>query len=348
MKIVLAHHYSLTYVGGGEKFLIELVKFLVDRGHEVEVRALPINRRLGGFHVPSGVEYVESWFHRFDADVSYFIYAPLLHRFFKTSAPKIAGLHAPPLFPELQSAEVFSGGIARLVRRTNTYFTLAYLFTRLGLRDWDLQLFDAIHIVNPAMRVKHDRVFYIPMFVDTNFYKPLSQKNDIFTVLFVGRPLWWKGFDIFVETARIVWSRLGDRVQFIATCNESTRYVRCPGFIPEDELPRIYSASHVVVYPSRTDVFPKVILEALASGTPVITTPIPAHKALNLPLIYASTPTEIAEVILELREEWEKSPEEYMRGSEARRKSVEPYDVRRVCEKFEQMLIEVASSTNPY
>jgi glycosyltransferase involved in cell wall biosynthesis len=41
-----------------------------------------------------------------------------------------------------------------------------------------------------------------------------------------------------------------------------------------DELARIYSSSDVVVFPSRTDTFGLVILEALASGVPVAAYPV--------------------------------------------------------------------------
>jgi len=41
-----------------------------------------------------------------------------------------------------------------------------------------------------------------------------------------------------------------------------------------DELARLYAASDVFVFPSRTDTFGLVLLEALASGTPVAAYPV--------------------------------------------------------------------------
>jgi glycosyltransferase involved in cell wall biosynthesis len=41
-----------------------------------------------------------------------------------------------------------------------------------------------------------------------------------------------------------------------------------------DELARIYASSDVFVFPSRTDTFGLVLLEALASGTPVAAYPV--------------------------------------------------------------------------
>jgi glycosyltransferase involved in cell wall biosynthesis len=46
------------------------------------------------------------------------------------------------------------------------------------------------------------------------------------------------------------------------------------GHRPGDELAQIYASSDVFVFPSRTDTFGNVIVEALASGTPVAGFPV--------------------------------------------------------------------------
>ena len=84
MEIVLCHHYSLSFGVGGEKFLFSAAKELVKRGHEVEVRALPIMKKRNRFSQlvkylsELGVEYQESWLHRVKgADVVYGPYVRL-------------------------------------------------------------------------------------------------------------------------------------------------------------------------------------------------------------------------------------------------------------------------------
>jgi len=200
MRIVFAHHYSISYVGGGERFLLELARLLSERGYECEVRALPIRR---GQILPTfnGVNYVESWLHRFDADVAYFIYAPLIHRLFRTDAPKIAGIHGAPFLPELSSPEAFPRNPVELFRLHDPYFTLAFYWRKM-FRWHDLRAFDAVHMINHG-KVVHEKVFHIPLFVDTSFYSPKGGKDDSFTALFIGRPLWKKGFDVFVKAAEI-------------------------------------------------------------------------------------------------------------------------------------------------
>ncbi|TIT12954.1 MAG: glycosyltransferase family 1 protein, partial [Mesorhizobium sp.] len=46
------------------------------------------------------------------------------------------------------------------------------------------------------------------------------------------------------------------------------------GHRPNDELAEIYASADVLVFPSRTDTFGNVIIEALASGTPVAAYPV--------------------------------------------------------------------------
>src|SRR5262249_22917641 len=59
-----------------------------------------------------------------------------------------------------------------------------------------------------------------------------------------------------------------------------TRYpdVRFLGPRTGDDLVRAYSASDVFVFPSRTDTFGLVMLEALACGLPVAAYPVPGPK----------------------------------------------------------------------
>lgn len=47
------------------------------------------------------------------------------------------------------------------------------------------------------------------------------------------------------------------------------------GVVPRAELPRLYSAADVFVFPSRSDTFGLVMLEAMACGTPVAAFPVP-------------------------------------------------------------------------
>ncbi|MCR8455872.1 MAG: glycosyltransferase family 4 protein [Zestosphaera sp.] len=345
MKITFVHHFSLSYVGGGEKFLIEVCLLLKKKSWDVEIRAFPIYRNIYNKHIwglMSGINYIENWFHKVsDTDVVYFIYAPLIWKLVKTDAPKIAGIHAPSLVPELQSPDVFPKSPIKLFKIHGLLSTITYYYFRL-FKEEELRRFDAVHIINRAMKFRHPNVYWVPLFIDaTQLYRPTKPKSDEPTILFVGRPLFKKGFDLFVKSAKIIRKHTGN-VKFLATGVEGTvdGIIKGLGLIRDNMLPDLYSSAWIVIYPSRIDTFGRVILEAMASGTPVITTPILSHIHLNLPVYYASTPDEIAQkalLILHMPEDEYKSL-----CAISRRSVIEQYDVEKVFPKFEQMLREVA------
>ena len=51
-------------------------------------------------------------------------------------------------------------------------------------------------------------------------------------------------------------------------------HVLLPGFVADDELPALYSAADVFAFPSLYEGFGIPVLEAMACGTPVVTTPV--------------------------------------------------------------------------
>jgi glycosyltransferase involved in cell wall biosynthesis len=339
MKIAIAHHYSLTFYSGGEKIILSAAKLLSER-HKVEIYALPIRRRQVNLKID--VPYQEGWFHNIDADVVYVIYVPTVHALFKSEAPRIAGIHGFIAAEQLCAKEAVPLNLLKFISHHGTIATLAhYNFKLFG--KYELSKFEAIHVVN-RLSIKDyvhlNKVFYIPNWVDSDVYKPTTDKADKFTVLFIGRRTWAKGFDLFLEACKILIEK-GYKFNFIST-GESHGPIHGLRFVNETELPKVYSKAHCVVYPSRIDTFGLVILESLACGTPVITSPTPAHMSLDLPLFYASKPWEIAQRIVEVFYLWERSDREYDELCTNARKAALRYNIKNVFPKFEAMLTTVA------
>ena len=95
-----------------------------------------------------------------------------------------------------------------------------------------------------------------------------------------------------------------------------------PGYIPNTELPAIYSGASAFIYTSLRESFGIPILEAMACGTPVITSNTSAMPEIAGPggiLVNPFHPEEIASALLHLEEE----PEYYQ--------SQAAYGLERVC-----------------
>ena len=113
------------------------------------------------------------------------------------------------------------------------------------------------------------------------------------------------------------------------------------GYKEGEEKIIIFKNSNIFVYPSYTEGFPLVILEAMAAGMPLVTTPVgglaDAVENGKQGLVIESMPPkpeEIAEKIIKLIE----NPELMIEMSENnRREAKEKYDVRVVCRNIEKI-----------
>jgi len=57
--------------------------------------------------------------------------------------------------------------------------------------------------------------------------------------------------------------------------------VRCIGFVPERDLPALYTAAHALLFPSLAESFGFPVLEAMACGTPVMCSSLPVLKEIT-------------------------------------------------------------------
>jgi D-inositol-3-phosphate glycosyltransferase len=178
-----------------------------------------------------------------------------------------------------------------------------------------------------------NKITIIPPGVDTSFFKPMDQaiakqkigaKPTEKILLFVGRIEPLKGLDMLMYALKVLimqnpdlyvslWIVGGDisqpqelwshQLQMLQQLKEvlhlSTR-VKFVGMKRQEELPDYYNAAEMVIMPSHYESFGMVTLEAMACGTPVITTNVAGvsqlidkkHGALitsvNNPLLLAS------------------------------------------------------------
>lgn len=97
------------------------------------------------------------------------------------------------------------------------------------------------------------------------------------------------------------------------------KYVVTPGWIAEEDLPLLYAAATVFVYPSRYEGFGLPVLEAMACGTPVVTTTAASIPELAGPAAFQIDPDDakhLAAAILQLCTETNSNSELAARGFE--------------------------------
>ncbi|MFB6201637.1 MAG: glycosyltransferase family 4 protein [Halorhabdus sp.] len=144
-------------------------------------------------------------------------------------------------------------------------------------------------IVN-SYRIDEDSVIRISHGVDTDRYRPREEvheavSDDKLTLLFVGRLITRKGVDLAIrslaamenEEAELLIAgsgRLEDQLKQLAQELGVAGRVRFLGYVPDVELPLLYSSADLTLFTSEYEGFGLVLLESLASGTPVVGPPV--------------------------------------------------------------------------
>ena len=345
MKIAICEHLTASYWGGGEKEMYELAKGLRRSGHDVEVYALPYTlenrRKVDRSLIYDGeIPYHERAIHPVDADVCYFMYHPFAWLSFPTRAPKIASFHSQVWFSRDRRGY---GLVPRAAALLNDH-----------LLERELGKYDAIHVHYPASAGEigrrapnHPQIYTIEHFVDTDVFRPNGGKgNDRFNVLFVGRPVWQKGFDLFVRLAHDL-------------ADETSRFSVVGGEAQEDgitsyglvrdsrSLAKIIGEAHVAVFPQRveTTVVGRSVLETLSCGTPAVVmakwldSPLNDCGSLFLTDGYAS----LRSVVEGFYRTWRTGAYDETRLSgQARRVIVENFSFESTIRKYENMFWNVA------
>lgn len=171
------------------------------------------------------------------------------------------------------------------------------------------------------------KIRVIPNSIDPVIYAPNKEGSKIRTrfgineedevIGFVGRLVPLKGVKYLLEALRLINKKMdhvkilivGDgpqrkELELLARKDKNFNTI-FTGFIPKEELPNVYSALDIFVLPTLTEGLSNTILEAMACGKPVITTPVGGNTELvedgkNGYLVAPRSSKELAERILDL------------------------------------------------
>jgi D-inositol-3-phosphate glycosyltransferase len=152
-------------------------------------------------------------------------------------------------------------------------------------------------------RCDDGKISVVPCGVNLELFQPLSKTEvragldlpDVPTILFVGRLDKLKGIDRLVEAVNLIeipdcrliviggdeYSRAAlERLKQLTVKLDIADRVDFIGAVPQPELPHYYSAADVVAVPSYSETFGMVALEAVACGTPVVSTDVGAARLI--------------------------------------------------------------------
>ena len=191
---------------------------------------------------------------------------------------------------------------------------------------------------------------------DKSFKKDLSIPEDGGVILFLSRLIKEKGVYDLIESITTV-AKEYKNVYFIIAgegpernrmemiCKEKgiEKQVRFTGHVNNKNLLKAYSCADIFVLPTYSEAMPMVILEALAAGLPIISTPIGAipdiiKDGINGFLIEPNSPKQLAEKILFLlhNEETKKRI-----GEVNIQLAKNEYDVKVILNKLEQLYLSI-------
>ncbi|WP_306060728.1 glycosyltransferase [Natronococcus wangiae] len=197
----------------------------------------------------------------------------------------------------------------------------------------------------------------IPTGVDTARFRPEAEpafEQDEPTILFVGRLVESKGIFDLLESIAQLDEQVHLRIVGVGTEETAVRrraeelgieaQIRLEGEVPHDELPGYYVAADVFCLPTHVDSFATVNLEAMACGTPVVTTDLEGIQTYLRPEVDGLTvsPRDRKRLTTELDELIAACGYRQEMGARARNRAVE-FDWSRQAELLEQFCANILS-----
>ncbi len=139
--------------------------------------------------------------------------------------------------------------------------------------------------ISPGIK---NKILTIPNLIDTDFFSlpPVKREIEPFIIISFGILEYVKGFDILIKAfSRLVhkydrefFLRIGGRgkdfkkLKAIAKQEGVSDRVKLHGYVPREEVKREMQLANLFVLPSRFEAFGVVLIEAMATGCPVIST----------------------------------------------------------------------------
>ena len=259
----------------------------VDRGALASIRELALNLRADVVHS-----------HNFKSDV----YTYLALR--RSDVPLVATCHT---WYDTDALVTFYGRIDRLVLRS---------FSRV------VAVSDEVRQRLLKSGVRHEKIRYVRNGIDLRPFENATaslinlKADKVPLVGLIGRLAWEKGVDVFVQAAAhalkefpgvqfVIVGEGPDRAALERSIHELAIGDRVSMLGRRDDMPAVYASLDVMVSASRQEGLPMAILEGMASGLPLVATPVGEVPTVVQDgrtglLVPTDNPARLADAILQL------------------------------------------------
>lgn len=312
MKVCFLSKMYPPISGGSGMYAYEIANSLAELGHDIDVyaqsteddRTVNVHENVSIYTVAKARRYLvtfETFYYsvqaRFNVDFSNY---DIIHGTLMPASPIALSLF-PPSTPLVVTSHGTSLGEVRSHKlEVPTDYLKKFFFhpTNVAMDMATIPRVDKTIAISRDSANELDRwyptnendIIHIPHGVDSSKFHPDRATHsmpdpDRLTLLHVGRLVSRKHVDLALRAlaaldrtdVELLVAGTGthkERLETLAERLDVTNQITFLGYVPEDELPSLYASSDAFLFLSRYEGFGLTFLEAMASGTPVIGTPV--------------------------------------------------------------------------
>jgi len=307
MKIaIIAFHFPPQWVAGSEIAAYKLAKYLTKKDHEVHVitrnsktdenlKQTSNNQDKYDFNI----HHLKITKNRYLEHLEYWIKSFFL---LKKINPDI--IHFQSMFIALPSSLmkfllkkpiILSGRGSDIYHFPKSNFLK--FFYKYNLKNADAVVVLTKHMQKAALKIYNREIYVIPNGIETQKFSGRARTKNIknWKIIYVGGLRKVKGIKYLLKAMKMIISErtntsltiIGNGEEYyslkkIATDLGIAESVEFLGHVDNDKIPKHLDSSDILVLPSLSEGFPNIILEALASGLPIICTDITGIREIIL------------------------------------------------------------------